>query len=141
MKSGAVDAFGLYHIAPKRVATNGAPTGPAAALNMNPPEPQPKPVLSKDQPRPAVAAGLAERLLATDNLVKEYSQRKVVNGISVFVNPGEVVGLLGPNGAGKTTTFNIVVGVVKPDEGRVLLQGRDITRLPMHRRAGWASVT
>jgi lipopolysaccharide export system ATP-binding protein len=102
---------------------------------MNAPEPQPKPVLSKDQPRPAVAAGLEERLLATENLVKEYRQRKVVNGISVFVNPGEVVGLLGPNGAGKTTTFNIVVGVVKPDEGRVLLQGRDITRLPMHRRA------
>ncbi|MGD0411149.1 MAG: LPS export ABC transporter ATP-binding protein [Verrucomicrobiota bacterium] len=104
---------------------------------MNPPEPQPKPVLSKGPPQPAVAvaAGLAVNLLATDKLEKEYRRRKVVNGISIFVNPGEVVGLLGPNGAGKTTTFNIIVGVVKPDEGQVRFQDRDITRLPMHRRA------
>jgi len=104
---------------------------------MNPPEPQPKPVLSKGPPQPAVAvaAGLAVNLLATDKLEKEYRRRKVVNGISIYVNPGEVVGLLGPNGAGKTTTFNIIVGVVKPDEGQVRFQDRDITRLPMHRRA------
>jgi lipopolysaccharide export system ATP-binding protein len=80
-------------------------------------------------------AGLPARLLATDMLVKEYNQRKVVNGISVYVNPGEVVGLLGPNGAGKTTTFNIIVGVVKPDEGQVRFDDHDITSLPMHRRA------
>jgi lipopolysaccharide export system ATP-binding protein len=74
-------------------------------------------------------------LLSTDKLVKEYRQRRVVNGVSISVRPGEIVGLLGPNGAGKTTTFNMVVGVVKPDEGAVLFQDRAITRLPMHKRA------
>jgi lipopolysaccharide export system ATP-binding protein len=74
-------------------------------------------------------------LLSTDKLAKAYNQRRVVNGVSIQVNPGEIVGLLGPNGAGKTTTFNIVVGIVKPDEGQVRFQGRDITRLPMHQRA------
>ena len=82
-----------------------------------------------------MAAGAAVCLLATDQLVKAYRQRKVVNGISIVVNSGEVVGLLGPNGAGKTTTFNIIVGVVKPDAGAVRFEDRDITRLPMHRRA------
>ncbi len=102
---------------------------------MNPPDPKPKPVLSQDPPSPAAAAGAAVCLLATDQLVKAYRQRKVVNGISIVVNSGEVVGLLGPNGAGKTTTFNIIVGVVKPDAGEVRFEGRAITRLPMHRRA------
>jgi lipopolysaccharide export system ATP-binding protein len=77
----------------------------------------------------------AERLLSTDKLVKAYRHRRVVNGVSIYVNPGEIVGLLGPNGAGKTTTFNIVVGIVKPDEGQVQFQNRNITRLPMHERA------
>jgi lipopolysaccharide export system ATP-binding protein len=74
-------------------------------------------------------------LLHTDQLVKEYRQRRVVNGVSIEVGAGEIVGLLGPNGAGKTTTFNMVVGVVRPDEGAVSFQGRDMTRLPMHKRA------
>jgi lipopolysaccharide export system ATP-binding protein len=74
-------------------------------------------------------------LLATENLVKQYRQRHVVNGVSIYVDAGEIVGLLGPNGAGKTTTFNIVVGLVKPDAGRVSFQGQAITRLPMHQRA------
>jgi len=74
-------------------------------------------------------------LLATEKLAKEYRGRRVVNGVSVSVNAGEIVGLLGPNGAGKTTTFNMVVGVVKPDEGHVSFQGREITGLPMHLRA------
>ena len=74
-------------------------------------------------------------LLATEQLMKEYSGRRVVNGVSVNVKAGEIVGLLGPNGAGKTTTFNMVVGVVKPDDGAVKFHARDITRLPMHRRA------
>ncbi len=100
---------------------------------MNPSDP-PLPAASAPDASPSAAAGGAG-LLATENLVKEYSRRKVVNGISVFVNPGEVVGLLGPNGAGKTTTFNMIVGVIKPDAGRVRFQGRDITRRPMHRRA------
>ena len=74
-------------------------------------------------------------LLATEALMKEYHGRRVVNGVSVNVKAGEIVGLLGPNGAGKTTTFNMVVGVVKPDEGAVLFADRDVTRLPMHKRA------
>src|SRR5215475_7785892 len=72
---------------------------------------------------------------ATENLVKEYKQRRVVNGVSISVAPGEIVGLLGPNGAGKTTSFNMVVGLVRPDEGAVLFQGKDISSLAMHRRA------
>src|SRR5688572_22548258 len=74
-------------------------------------------------------------LVSTDKLVKEYRKRRVVDGVSIFVQPGEIVGLLGPNGAGKTTTFNIVVGVVRPDEGSVHFQNHPITRLPMHLRA------
>jgi len=74
-------------------------------------------------------------LLATDKLAKEYRGRRVVNGVSVDVRAGEIVGLLGPNGAGKTTTFNMVVGVVKPDEGWVKFQGGEITGLAMHQRA------
>jgi lipopolysaccharide export system ATP-binding protein len=79
--------------------------------------------------------GTSQLLLATEKLVKEYAGRRVVNGVSVGVNEGEIVGLLGPNGAGKTTTFNMVVGVVKPDEGSVKFQDREISNLPMHKRA------
>src|SRR6516162_2181228 len=74
-------------------------------------------------------------LLGTEKLMKAYRGRRVVDGVSVNVKAGEIVGLLGPNGAGKTTTFNMVVGVVKPDDGAVKFQARDITRLPMHKRA------
>jgi len=74
-------------------------------------------------------------LLTTDKLVKEYRGRRVVNGVSVGVGAGEIVGLLGPNGAGKTTTFNMVVGVVKPDEGAVFFRNHKITTMPMHKRA------
>ncbi len=73
-------------------------------------------------------------LVSTDQLVKEY-KRRVVDGVSIFVEPGEIVGLLGPNGAGKTTTFNMVVGVVKPDAGSVTFEDTDVTRKPMHVRA------
>ena len=74
-------------------------------------------------------------LLSTENLAKEYGQRRVVDGVSINVTPGEIVGLLGPNGAGKTTTFNMIVGVVRPDEGVVFFQKKEITHLPMHLRA------
>ena len=74
-------------------------------------------------------------LLRTEQLVKVYRKRRVVNGVSILVEPGEIVGLLGPNGAGKTTTFNMVVGVVKPDEGAVLFLDQPVTRKPMHQRA------
>jgi len=74
-------------------------------------------------------------LLATEKLAKAYHGRRVVDGVSVGVGAGEIVGLLGPNGAGKTTTFNMVVGIVKPDEGAVKFAGRNIAPLPMHKRA------
>ena len=73
--------------------------------------------------------------LSTESLVKEYAGRRVVDGVSIHVQPGEIVGLLGPNGAGKTTTFNMVVGIVRPDSGGVLFEQREITRKPMHERA------
>ncbi len=73
--------------------------------------------------------------LEAKKLEKNYRGRKIVRGISLQVKHGEVVGLLGPNGAGKTTTFYMVVGLVRPDQGRVLLDGEDITRMPMYRRA------
>jgi lipopolysaccharide export system ATP-binding protein len=75
------------------------------------------------------------RLLRAEGLVKAYRQRRVVNEVSINVAAGEIVGLLGPNGAGKTTTFNMVVGLVKPDAGSVVFQGRSVTGLPMHKRA------
>jgi lipopolysaccharide export system ATP-binding protein len=84
---------------------------------------------------PAVTTATAQALLQTGALVKDYGRRRVVNGVSIQVNAGEIVGLLGPNGAGKTTTFNMVVGVVRPDEGDVKYLGRDITKLAMHERA------
>ena len=71
----------------------------------------------------------------TQNLVKKYGRRTVVNNVSFEVNQGEIVGLLGPNGAGKTTFFYMVVGIVKPDEGNVYLNDEDITALPMYKRA------
>jgi lipopolysaccharide export system ATP-binding protein len=86
-------------------------------------------------PETAAATPAPGVLLTTDKLVKEYRQRRVVDGVSIRVGAGEIVGLLGPNGAGKTTTFNMVVGVVKPDSGAVKFLQRDITRLPMHLRA------
>lgn len=76
-----------------------------------------------------------EELLRTEALVKAYRKRTVVSGVSISVGPGEVVGLLGPNGAGKTTTFSMTVGLVRPDAGKVWFRGRDVTKLPMYRRA------
>jgi lipopolysaccharide export system ATP-binding protein len=73
--------------------------------------------------------------LAVRDLRKRYREREAVKGVSIQIAPGEVVGLLGPNGAGKTTIFYMIVGLVRPDNGTVLLNGQDITRLPMHRRA------
>jgi lipopolysaccharide export system ATP-binding protein len=71
----------------------------------------------------------------TQDLVKQYRNRTVVNKVSVEVSQGEIVGLLGPNGAGKTTSFYMVVGLIKPDEGEVFLNDLNITRLPMYKRA------
>ena len=73
--------------------------------------------------------------LEAKKLEKSYRGRKIVRGVSVQVKFGEVVGLLGPNGAGKTTTFYMVVGLIRPDQGRVVLDGTDITKMPMYQRA------
>src|SRR3974390_966055 len=75
------------------------------------------------------------RILATEEIGKTYRGRRVVNGVDIQVEQGEVVGLLGPNGAGKTTTFYMVVGLTPPDSGRVLIDGKDITEVPMYLRA------
>lgn len=78
---------------------------------------------------------LAPEILQTEQLVKIYGGRAVVNGIDINVRAGEIVGLLGPNGAGKTTSFYMIVGLVRPDGGQVLFKGKDVTRFPMHKRA------
>ncbi|HEV7521249.1 MAG TPA: LPS export ABC transporter ATP-binding protein [Candidatus Angelobacter sp.] len=73
--------------------------------------------------------------LATDEIAKSYRGRRVVNGVSLHINQAEVVGLLGPNGAGKTTSFYMIVGLVPPDSGRILVDGQDISNVPMYLRA------
>jgi len=77
----------------------------------------------------------SERALAAFDLMKIYGRRRVVDGVSLHVEPGEVVGLLGANGAGKTTTFYMVIGLERANAGRVTLAGRDVTKLPMYLRA------
>ncbi|MEM9172126.1 MAG: LPS export ABC transporter ATP-binding protein [Pseudomonadota bacterium] len=74
-------------------------------------------------------------ILSVQNIAKRYRFREVVRGISLEIKSGEVVGLLGPNGAGKTTAFYMIVGLISCDQGRILLDGNDLTREPMHRRA------
>lgn len=74
-------------------------------------------------------------VITTDNLVKIYNTRHVVDGVSISVEQGSVVGMLGPNGAGKTTTFYMIVGIEKPDAGTVMLDGKDISSMPMYERA------
>ncbi|MFA8450573.1 MAG: LPS export ABC transporter ATP-binding protein [Bacteroidales bacterium] len=74
-------------------------------------------------------------ILRTENVIKKYGSRTVVKGVSVDVKQGEIVGLLGPNGAGKTTTFYMIVGLIKPFDGKVFLDSLDITKMPMYQRA------
>jgi lipopolysaccharide export system ATP-binding protein len=83
----------------------------------------------------AVSSDRPASVLLARDLVKRYKKRTVVSGVSLDVKAGEIVGLLGPNGAGKTTSFYMVVGLVPADGGRIELDGRDITKLPMHARA------
>lgn len=95
---------------------------------------------SAEGPRPAEGARArqeaipAEGLIARD-LAKSFRRRRVVNGVSVTIGPGEVVGLLGPNGAGKTTSFYLILGLIPANAGKVILDGRDITAMPMYLRA------
>lgn len=96
------------------------------------------PTPSDPSPRPAPPAPgtqATQRRIETENLVKIYRGRRVVNGVNLTIAQGEVVGILGKNGAGKTTTFYMIVGLIRPASGRVLLDGKDITRLPMYQRA------
>ncbi len=74
-------------------------------------------------------------ILKTDNLIKKYKSRTVAKDVSIEVKQGEIVGLLGPNGAGKTTSFYMIVGMIKPNSGKIFLDGQDITELPMYKRA------
>jgi lipopolysaccharide export system ATP-binding protein len=83
-------------------------------------------------PRPALVGG---SVLEAQGLTKVYRGRKVVNDVALRLQQGEIVGLLGPNGAGKTTTFYMIVGLIQPDSGRILLDGQDISKLPMYERA------
>jgi len=83
----------------------------------------------------AIEPELHAEALQAINLAKSYRARRVVDGVSFTVNPGEIVGLLGPNGAGKTTSFNMVVGLVRPDAGEVRLGSLNLSKAPMHKRA------
>lgn len=86
-------------------------------------------------PAPEEPAGSSEMVLRTENLVKKYGKRTVVNHVNIEVRQGEIVGLLGPNGAGKTTTFYMTVGLIQPNEGRIFLDNIDLTKFPVYKRA------
>ncbi len=89
-----------------------------------------------DTARPETAHAAGEKpILWTEKLVKIYGGRSVVNGVDINIRPGEIVGVLGPNGAGKTTSFYMIVGLVRPNSGRVFFKGEDMTNYPMYRRA------
>ena len=87
------------------------------------------------QPAVTTAATDAHRVLRAEGLYKRYKKRYVVNNVNIDVKQGEIVGLLGPNGAGKTTTFYIIVGMIRPNDGKVFLNNTEITREPMYKRA------
>ena len=91
--------------------------------------------MTETQRRGPARPGGQAPLLQTDKLVKIYGGRAVVNGVDINVRRGEVVGLLGPNGAGKTTSFYMIVGLVRPNSGKVFFEGEDVTRMPMFKRA------
>jgi lipopolysaccharide export system ATP-binding protein len=99
----------------------------AGSARKKPPAPRPQ----QPTPRPQVR----DAYLAAHGLEKSFGARKVVHGVSIYVRRGEAVGLLGPNGAGKTTVFYMITGLIKPESGRIDLDGHDITGLPMYQRA------
>jgi lipopolysaccharide export system ATP-binding protein len=113
-------------------APGGPPGGPARTPAGRAPGPGPGP---RSREEPGARQPVREAYLATHGLEKSFGGRKVVRGTSVYVRRGEAVGLLGPNGAGKTTVFYMITGLIKPDRGRVELDGFDVTRLPMYQRA------
>lgn len=111
--------------------TNGPAAAPAAVLDL-PPAPAEAP-----QPAPSPGAMLVPggATLSARGLVKVYRKRRVVNEVDLQVSQGEIVGLLGPNGAGKTTSFYMMVGLIRPDRGKVFIGSRELTRVPMYKRA------
>ena len=111
-------------------APGGPPGGPA-----RPPAGRASGPGPRGREEPGARQPVREAYLATHGLEKSFGGRKVVRGTSVYVRRGEAVGLLGPNGAGKTTVFYMITGLIKPDRGRVELDGFDVTRLPMYQRA------
>ncbi len=114
--------------APEARAPERAPAAPGRAPTGRGPAPQSRDDgFARQAPR--------EGYLATHGLEKSFGGRKVVRGPSIYVRRGEAVGLLGPNGAGKTTVFYMITGLIKPDRGRIELDGHDVTRLPMYQRA------
>ncbi len=90
--------------------------------------------MTSPAPRQSTSLG-GDPILRTEKLVKIYGGRAVVNGVDVELRRGEVVGLLGPNGAGKTTSFYMIVGLVQPNGGKVIFEGKDVTHMPMYKRA------
>jgi lipopolysaccharide export system ATP-binding protein len=104
----------------------GHPARPAAPARRQPHPDQ----IARRRPAPAVG-----QELSASGLVKSFGKRMVVRGASLNVRKGEAVGLLGPNGAGKTTIFYMITGLIKPDQGKVVIDGHDVSRLPMYRRA------
>ncbi len=96
----------------------------------------PEPVRTQEPSQPEGGGAEEHRtVLRTEGLVKRFKKRTVVKDVSINISQGQIVGLLGPNGAGKTTTFRMVVGILRPNRGKVYLDNKDITRLPMYKRA------
>lgn len=104
-------------------------------LSVTSPPPIPRAIKKPLPAKPPSATSPASALLKADKLVKSYGGKSVVNGLSLHVGKGEVVGLLGPNGAGKTTAFYMTIGLIKSDAGDVFFKGQKITHLPIHERA------
>jgi lipopolysaccharide export system ATP-binding protein len=108
---------------------------PAAVRGEKPSSARKKPLAPRPQQQPTARPQVRDAYLAAHGLEKSFGARKVVHGVSIYVRRGEAVGLLGPNGAGKTTVFYMITGLIKPESGRIDLDGHDITGLPMYQRA------
>lgn len=107
-----------------------APQRPVAPVRPGPEQQAAAPAASRRRAAPA-----ADHLLSVQGIMKSFGKRQVVKGVSLTVGKGEAVGILGPNGAGKTTVFYMITGLIKPDQGKVTIEGRDVTKLPMYQRA------
>ena len=132
----------VYNILEQRINAQGSPEGDGKVrITYTPGRTRPKPAKRKARTPPTDAGEAGARgrramsILSVQDISKSYKLRKVVKTLSLEIKSGEVVGLLGPNGAGKTTAFYMIVGLIPADKGKILLDGHDLTALPMHRRA------